>query len=149
MSFYYHFQDLQDLVEWSCIHDASIVLQNKKHANNWKEGLLQIFEAVYENKPFILNAYHAISREQIERFLFRLVHDLIMNVVNEKSAEYHLDETTKNFIANFYKYGFVGVMLDWIGQGMKEDYHEIVESMGITLEGTIGVSIQNFTKSRV
>ena len=30
MAFYYHFKDIYDLVEWSCIEDASRALQGKK-----------------------------------------------------------------------------------------------------------------------
>ena len=54
MTFYYHFKDIYDLVEWSCIEDASRALQDKKTYDTWHEGLLQVFEAVLENKPFIL-----------------------------------------------------------------------------------------------
>ena len=64
MAFYYHFKDIYDLVEWSCYEDASRALQGKKTYETWQEGLMQIFEAVMENKPFIMNVYHALSREQ-------------------------------------------------------------------------------------
>ena len=33
------------------------------------------------------------------------------------------------FIAYFYKYGFVGIMLDWIEKGMDENYNEIVDDL--------------------
>ena len=66
MAFYYHFKDIYDLVEWSCLEDATRALAGKKTYSTWTEGLLQIFEVVYENKPFIMNAYRCISREQIE-----------------------------------------------------------------------------------
>lgn len=62
MAFYYHFKDIYDLVEWSCMEDATRALQGKKTYDTWHEGLKQIFEAVLENKPFIMNAYHALSR---------------------------------------------------------------------------------------
>ena len=78
MAFYYHFKDIYDLVEWACLEESTQALQGKKTYETWEEGLLQIFEAVYENKPFIINAYHAVSREQIENYLFHLTHDLIM-----------------------------------------------------------------------
>ena len=61
MAFYYHSKDIYDLVEWACIADASLALQGKKTYDTWKEGLLQIFEAVQENKPFILNAYRCVG----------------------------------------------------------------------------------------
>lgn len=68
MAFYYHFKDIYDLVEWSCEEDASKALQGKSTYSTWSEGLEQIFETVLANKPFILNVYHSVSREQIENY---------------------------------------------------------------------------------
>ena len=145
MAFYYHFRDIYDLVEWACLEESTKALQGKKTYETWQEGLLQIFEAVYENKPFIINAYHAVSRERIENYLFQLTHDLIMGVVLEQSKETVLSDAQKNFIADFYKYSFVGIMLDWIRQGMKDDYTSICDNMCTTIQGNITNSIKNFT----
>ena len=109
---------------------------------------MQIFEAVLENKPFILNVYHSLSREQIENYLFQLAHDLLMGVVERKSVGLSVSESEKQFIADFYKYGFVGVMLDWIKKGMKEDYREIAERISITLQGNVTNSIRNFSEKK-
>ena len=144
MTFYYHFKDIYDLVEWSCIEDASRALQGKKTYDTWHEGLLQVFEAVLENKPFILNAYRCISRDQMERFLFKLTYDLIRGVVDERSQGVEISEENKSFIAEFYKYSFVGIMLDWIRQGMSADYQVIVEKISTTMQGNISNSIRNF-----
>ena len=148
MAFYYHFQDIYDLVEWACIEDATKALQGKKTYDTWQEGLMQIFEAVSENKPFILNAYHSISREKIENFLFSLTYSLIMNIVEEQSQKTTITEAEKKFIADFYKYSFVGIMLDWIKQGMKEEYQEIVQNIGIMMQGAIASSVENFKNKK-
>lgn len=66
MTFYYHFKDIYDLVEWSCLEDAQKALKEKKTYDTWQEGLLQIFYAVRENKPFIMNVYHCVDRAQVE-----------------------------------------------------------------------------------
>lgn len=148
MAFYYHFKDIYDLIEWVCVEDATSALQGKKTYDTWQEGMLQIFEAVYENKPFVLNAYRAISREQIENYLYQLTYNLIRNVVEEKSVGTNITDVQKQFIAEFYKYSFVGIMLDWIKNGMKNDYNNIVECMAITLHGNIPNSIQNFSERK-
>lgn len=145
MSFYYHFKDIYDLVEWSCIYDATNALKGNKTYDTWQEGLTSIFEAVLQNKPFILNVYHATTQDSIERFLFATVHDLILGVVREKAQGTNISEEQIQFIADFYKYSFVGIMLDWIGKGMNEDYNEIVYNMANTLHGSIANSISNFT----
>ncbi len=51
MTFYYHFKDIYDLVEWVCVEDGKRALQGKKTYDTWQEGICQIFEAVIENKP--------------------------------------------------------------------------------------------------
>lgn len=149
MAFYYHFKDIYDLVEWVCLEDARRALEGKKTYDSWKEGLRQIFEEVLENKPFIINVYHSLSREQIENYLYRITYGLIMDVVEERTVDVPITEDEKKFIANFYKYSFVGIMLDWIKQGMKADYQDIVEKMSITVKGGVANSIHNFlTKGR-
>lgn len=145
MAFYYHFKDIYDLIEWACIEDATKALRGKKTYATWQDGLLHIFEAVYENKPFILNAYRCINREQIENFLFQLTYSLIKGVVEEQSTRVSISEEKKKFIADFYKYSFVGIMLDWIKRGMDEDYHKIVTYICKVLQGTIAHSIANFS----
>ena len=148
MAFYYHFKDIYDLIEWVCIEDAGRALQGEKTYDTWQEGLLQIFEAVLENKPFIMNVYHSVRREKIESFLYKLTYQLIADVVEEKCSRDHLPETDKQFIADFYKYGFVGIMLDWIDRGMKEDYQKIVDLLAVTLHGNIANSIRNFEQEK-
>lgn len=148
MSFYYHFKDIYDLVEWCCIEDGSRALQGKKTYDTWQEGIYQIFEAVMENKPFILNVYRSVGRDKIENYLHKLTYQLVANVVEEKCAGKSLLQEDKIFIAEFYKYSFVGVMLDWIERGMKDDYGVIVEKMSITLRGSIANSIRNFEEQK-
>lgn len=146
MSFYYHFKDIYDLVEWVCVEDGKKALQGKKTYDTWQEGMVQVFEAVLENKTFIQNVNGTVGREKIESYLYKLTYKLIADVVEEKCTGVELQQDDKAFIANFYKYGFVGIMLEWIDHGMKDDYREIVEKMSITLRGNIANSIHNFEK---
>ena len=148
MTFYYHFKDIYDLVEWSCLEDAEKALNNKKTYDTWEQGLLQIFYAVQENKPFIMNVYRNADRERMENYLYKLTYDLIAGVVEEKSKGLDLTEEDKKFIANFYKYGFVGIMIEWIQAGMKEDIEELVNKMSLTLHDTVTTSVQNFQQNK-
>ena len=145
MTFYYHFKDIYDLVEWCCEEDASRALAGKKTYETWQQGLLQIFEAVRQNKPFILNVYHCVDREQVERYLRPLVDHLILGVIDEQSAAMTVRDEDKAFIAQVYGYIFIGIMLDWIRQGMKDDYTSICDNMCTTIQGNITNSSKNYT----
>ena len=144
MTFYYHFKDIYDLVEWSCLEDAKRALEGKKTYETWQQGILQIFEAVLDNKPFIINVYRSVSREHVENYLFKLTYDLLISVVNEKSAGITIREEDKEFIADFYKYAFVGVMLNWVKDDMKEDPHKIVDRISVIMHGNVTEALEKF-----
>ncbi|WP_303861016.1 TetR/AcrR family transcriptional regulator [Alkalibaculum bacchi] len=137
MTFYYHFKDIYDLIEWSCIEEATKALDGKKTYSTWQQGFLQIFEAVLDNKPLILNVYHSVSREQVEIYLYKLTYDLLIGVVNEKAAGMSIRSEDKKFIADFYKYAFVGLMLEWIRDGMTGDPQLIIDRLSLLMQGNL------------
>ena len=137
MTFYYHFRDIYDLVEWSCEEDARRALNGKKTYETWQEGFYRIFQAVEENKPFIMNVYHSVSREQVENYLYKVTYDLVAGVVEEKAAEMAVRQEDKEFIAHVWKYAFVGLMLDWIRNDMKGDPQELVTRFSAVIHGSI------------
>jgi probable dihydroxyacetone kinase regulator len=137
MTFYYHFKDIYDLVEWSCVEDAAKALDGKKTYDTWQQGFLQIFQAVQDNKPFIMNVYHSVNREQVEIYLYKLTYNLLIGVVEEKAEGMEIREANKKFIADFYKFGFVGLMLDWIKSGMKTDPRQIIDLLSSLIHGDV------------
>lgn len=148
MTFYYHFQDIYDLVEWVCLEDARKALAEKKTHDTWQQGFLQIFNAVRENKPFVLNVYHCVDRAQVERYLKPLADDLIMGVISEESVGMSIRDEDKHFIARVYSYCFVGIMLDWVKDEMKEEPEIIVDKLALVLEGSIKAALERFDLSK-
>ena len=144
MTFYYHFKDIYDLVEWSCLEDAKRAFDEKKTYDTWQQGLLQIFKAVQENKPFILNVYRCVHREQVEKYLQPLVDQLLLNVINEEAAGITVRDEDKQFIAQVYSYMFIGLMLDWIKDDMREDPQQIVEKLSKLIKGSVSVALSRF-----
>ncbi|MCD8361406.1 MAG: TetR family transcriptional regulator C-terminal domain-containing protein [Lachnospiraceae bacterium] len=144
MTFYYHFNDIYDLVEWACLEDAQKALQQKKTYDTWQEGFLQIFQAVKENKPFILNVYHCVHREQVELYLKPLVNRLLMGVLEEESRGMSVREEDMAFIANIYSYIFIGLMLDWVRDDMREEPSTIVARLAIAIQGVFRQSLERF-----
>lgn len=144
MTFYYHFKDIYDLVEWSCLEDAKRALDEKKTYDTWQQGLLQIFEAVQENKPFIMNVYRCVHAEQVEKYLQPLVDGLLIGVLDEESCGMTIRDEDKQFIAQVYSYIFIGLMLDWIKDNMREDPRQIVERLARLIKGSMAAAVARF-----
>lgn len=143
-TFYYHFQDIYDLVEWIYTSEASEAMGSQKTYATWQQGFFQVFAYVLENKNFVLHTYHSVSREFLERYLYAETYRLLYGVLEEKAAEIPVREEDKAFIANFYKYAFVGLMLDWIGAGMKERPELILERLDRVIHGNFQEALQRF-----
>lgn len=142
-TFYYHFEDIPSLVEWITIQDAEEALGNKDNSKSWQDGFLSIFELIKKDKAFINNIYHSISLDVLTKYLYKLVYPIIHKVVSEKSKNTKLSEENKDFIAKFYMYSFVSIVLEWVEKDMKEDPKEIVNKVSILLDGTIDHCINN------
>ena len=116
----------------------------KKTYETWQQGFLQIFEAVQENRPFILNVYHCVHREQVERYLQPLVDRLLLGVIDEEAGEMKVRDEDKQFIAQVYAYIFIGLMLDWIKDDMREDPQRIVDRLARLIRGSVSEALSRF-----
>lgn len=144
MTFYYHFKDIYDLVEWSCVEDAARALDGKKTYDTWQQGFQQIFQAVLDNKPFVQNVYQFVNREQVETYLYSLTHNLLIGVIEEKAVGMQVRDEDIEFITDFFKFAFVGLMLDWIRNGMKKDPQQIIDRLSILIEGDITRALNKY-----
>ena len=142
MAFYYHFKDIYDLVEWVCLEESRKALQGKKTYDTWQQGFLQILEALRKDKAFFTSVYRSISREQLENYLYRLTYDLMMGVVEERAAGMTVRPEDKEFIANFYKFAFVGLTLDWIKNDMRQDPAQLVEQLSTLIHGDVTKALE-------
>lgn len=141
MTFYYHFQDIYDLVEWACEEDAARAIAGNKTADTWQTGLLDTFLALRENKPFIASIYHDMSREQVERFLVPVVSDLVKSVADEHAARRHVREQDRDFIARFFAHALIGTVLDWIARDMRDDPQQLVQRVTTIADGAIETAL--------
>ena len=148
MTFYYHFKDIYDLVEWVCMEDAKKALADNKTYETWQQGFVRIFDAVRENKPFIMNVYRCVSREQVEKYLVPLTDQLIMGVIAERSAGMTVREEDKQFIAQVHSYSFVGLMLDWIKDDMRAEPELLVNKLALVIQGSISAALERFRTDR-
>lgn len=145
-TFYYHFQDILDLVEWIFKTESIKAIDGNKTYDTWQVGFLHVFEYVLENKEFVKSVYHSVSREHLEYYLYQETYELLMDVIEEHAKGMSVQEEDKQFIANFYKFAFVGMVMDWIRCGMKENPQDIIEHLGILIQGDIGKALQKYSR---
>ena len=71
-----------------------------------------------------------------------------MNVIDKQAKDINVSDEDKKFIANFYKYAFVGIIQDWIEDGMKEEPENIINKLNHIIEGNLEKALENLKCSK-
>ena len=87
MTFYYHFKDIYDLVDWILVEDASKILEGRQSFETWDEAYLDILHQLQENKTLVLNVYRSVGREQVEQYLYRLLDPVLKEFTNRECQD--------------------------------------------------------------
>lgn len=143
-TFYYHFQDIYDLIDWIYENEMEKVIADNKTYETWADGVQALFQYALDNKTFILNTYHSLSRKDLMRFLNQTTYQFLMDVVNEQAQGMKVDQKHKEFIANFYKHAFVGLALEWIEGNMKLNPNDIIQDLTTLIEGDFHKALLRF-----
>ena len=77
-----------------------------------------------------------------------MTYALIIGVVREQAQGLDVPETDQQFIAHFYKYAFVGLILDWIKEDMRGDPALLVERLGVIVHGNIRAALERIAKQK-
>ncbi|MEG0156582.1 MAG: TetR-like C-terminal domain-containing protein, partial [Anaerovoracaceae bacterium] len=85
----------------------------------------------------------------LERYLYKETYHLLLDVVNEKAEGMSVREEDKQFIAYFYQFAFVGLLLDWIDGGMKEEPKNIIDHVSILVQGDITKALERYRIDKI
>lgn len=143
MTFYYHFKDIYDLVDWILVEDATEALEGHQDFETWSEALLDALQRIQDNRVLVLNVYRSISREQVEQYLYKMLDPLLRMFVERENIP--VQEEDKQFIIDFYKYGFVGMVLEWIRRDMKTEPAIMAERLNTMMQGDLKRALLRFS----
>ena len=98
-----------------------------------------------------MNIYHHAPREYITEYLYSVTLGLLTDVVKEKAHALSLTvrDDDIDFIANFFKYSLVGIVLDWIDRGMEMSSEEIVSKLDSIIHGTMEKALSNAAVGKI
>ena len=129
VTFYNHFQDKYELLEWICreeiVSPTRVLLQN----NMQREAVMFLFTAILKNKEF----YSHVARLQGQNSFSSIIHQLIAESIEEylsprfkgKSGKYPW--LTGKWLADYYSQDMTFILMSWIGQDMKVAPEDMVD----------------------
>ena len=124
-TFYYHFKDIYNLIEW--IYENEIIKELKiiNVFNDWEKSCDFMLNYILKNKDFISKTYKISS---LKSYIYDEVYNQIYNKVKEIKKNSNIDVNI-DFITRFYSHAFIGIIGDWIRNGMKESPEQLIENI--------------------
>ena len=118
-TFYYHFDDVYDLLEWVFEEDANRVLPHEVVFEHWREDVLMYMRYLQENSVFTLNVYNSNSRLYMLRYLESKMGDCIRSFAVIVSEGMNIDRQDFEFTVQFYAKLAIGFIAHWMDLGMQ------------------------------
>lgn len=137
-SFYYHFEDIYDLLRWMIQNEAIKLLQQQEGALLWKEGLLQLFQYLEANKAVYLCALKSVGRDHIHRFfeadIYSIIHRTIEQLAEDIGVKNHLNSFIDvDMLTHFYVVALAGIIESWLLGEIDRTPEELIQFGDIIL----------------
>jgi probable dihydroxyacetone kinase regulator len=137
MTFYYHFENIYELMIWGLEMQMREVCKDYINYENWKKGYLRIFYFALDRKNYIKKIFQTIEQEHLEHYLNKIAERMVLSVIEEKIDGQELGEDDKLFTAQTCAYVLVGILVSWVSRGMKEAPEIMIKKTGRLLDGMI------------
>lgn len=141
-SFYYHFEDIYDLLRWMIENEALSLLKQQEGALLWKEGLLQLFRYLEENRTVCLCALKSVGRDHLRRFfeadIYAIIHRTIEQLTENIGVHNNLDSFVDvEMLTHFYVVALAGMIESWLLGEIDRTPEQLIQFVDIILNDQI------------
>ena len=114
-TFYYHFEDIYDLLKWILEEEAIEVVKKFDLLVDYQEALSFVIDYVEANKHIINCAYDSLGREGMKHFLYADFAGIVWMLIEgfEEQLDVHVNESFKKFLCEFYTEALSGMLINW------------------------------------
>ena len=135
-SFYYHFKDKYDLMNWIYFTETAHIIENTDGYESWTDGLKSLCHYMQENKTFYLNALNTSGQNSFPEYLYEYMKNISFSAI-EDLIESDEDQKKWDFIVSFFANSFVAFIIRWANNGMKEEPTEFLDEIRSIFDGSI------------
>lgn len=117
-TFYYHFEDKYDLVNWYFQSGATKFLVARASISDWASMLEAIEEYFRQDKVFFTRALEYNGQNSLQEYIFDFVCSIFVQRARELEPTLNQDELA--IVGRFFAGAFMGILIPWVRGGMKK-----------------------------
>ncbi|MGE4352977.1 MAG: TetR/AcrR family transcriptional regulator C-terminal domain-containing protein [Oscillospiraceae bacterium] len=147
-TFYYHFRDVYDLMEWTFANEMDSIVGAGRSYKNWKDAFPQLLDALQQNRTLVLNAYRSVNTYHMQRYLSNVIRPDVAAVISSIPEAKQLTQENLEFMTEIVIYALFGIFLKWIDTDMQMDRDSFLNKFYIFLDGSLEHMVHNFVASQ-
>lgn len=120
-TFYYHFQDIPDLIEAIAKEKADFVVKNHARVNSFEECLSVAVEFILKNRRAALHLYNSANRDIYEHYLMETCEYVVRTYLSTVFEDRHIAHDDFELIVLSYKCECFGLFINWLNTGLRDD----------------------------
>ena len=124
-TFYYHFQDKFDLVNWIYFNELICLISDNLTFENWDSRLCEILTIMKNNQPFYQTTLKSSGNNGFQNYLYKITRELLVDIIERIVGARKIRPENVSFLAEFYTFGIVGIVVQWAQKGMNESPQEL------------------------
>ena len=121
-SFYYHYNDLPDLIEEIVKEDAEGIIKKYPSVKSIVECYDALIEFASQHKRAIMHIFKSVNREMFENYLMEVSEYLVRSYIEMAISGTNIGESSRQNLTDYYKCVCFGLVIEWLNKGMKEEY---------------------------
>lgn len=110
-SFYYHFRDIMDVVEWYQNQALKQSIERSLEAPTYKEAIKGIIYEAFEHKELILQLLSSQRRSEMELLFLKAVRTYLQELLRAKGSCISCSPEDVETVLSFCSCGLVGILL--------------------------------------
>lgn len=117
-TFYYHFQDKYELLEWIYSQELFIPLCQDIRLDNWPRKMEELLFSMEREQAFYTSTIKS-SSDLFNAYFIKILQELLLEALEELDKEHSVSDESRKFYARFFSYGASGVVIEWVKNGMQ------------------------------
>lgn len=115
-TFYYHFQDIMDVIEWYQNQTLKQSIERSLKAPNYKEAIRGVIYEAFQHKELIRQLMASQRRKEMEGLFLKTVRTYLQELLRGKGSGIICSPEDIETVLSFCSCGLVGVMLTSLSQ---------------------------------
>ena len=143
-TFYYHYEDIYSLVR-DILNDEIEKVDNEFDISfSMEKSILHAASFLLDNKTAAQNLFESIDKNEKNYYLYKICDSVISKYVENECEIKNINARNedKTLIIDFYRAAFVGLLDQWIQDGMKERPDRLIYRIGDLFDGNIESSLR-------